>query len=778
MRITPIKFYTPQFKAHSYKIEPKTCKFEIQTDNNPYLGEKPYLIYDDYGDKREIEMQKENGLYSAKATAQPWQKDFKYHIKYQDTGKLDLKDGKEYSVDFDNLRMDAIAHLRKQYRQPMVHPFKSGSAVGKIFYRPRITPDMIENSIKEPSIVICKRITSSSINNPNVVGVILLSDDFSTLSHEASKLRYSTKICGAVYDTKIINQLQDLNGQNVEVELDDNYINFAKSNKTPTPMIYPKIKVPELEYSDKILTSNEYTLDLVGAKAVNLRRLEMLVNEGKIDVKIPKSITLTHGYIQKMFDENDEQRIWYEERKDFYPCKEAAYAPYLEAQSGARMLDLIDTLRKNGIDGKRLKVRYAFNGEDLPNYSAAGIYDSYPTQNEPKDLYENIMYVACSKWGLSAISSRQKYNIPEDAIKPSVIIQEQISPDYKFTLYTDYKDNKMRIELYSDKMWLWGEVQQPNIFTYDKKTSELTYDSIQLGQSPLTYDENFNLKELPPLKYDLSNKPEVFELIQKLVNNALVIEKEFGAPQDIEGGFADNEIYLWQTRNIPRNYDLEDIETKFLDSHLSPEMLAAKQNYLKNPNPKTYKEFTTATFQHMLGLKLRMLPHEMSNHVYPFNFSPESKYNKIKERLHLFDKFLEYNPEDKVSNLNPIDMTAVFKTFLDENNCKDIKMNGLELLENVIMGDYAFDVYYGLTDLVKFAQEQADNKNITLSFDRDGALYATVTYKGKELEEKDFYKVIPSARSYDDLDPITTNSDGEYSSIRLRLKTLDGFMVI
>ena len=778
MRITPIKFYTPQFKAHSYKIEPKICDFEIRTDNNPYLGEKPYLIYDDYGAKREVEMQKENGLYSAKVMVDPLQNDFKYHIKYQDTGKLDLKDGKEYSVDFDNLRMDATTHLRKQHQQPMVHPFKSGSAVGKIFYRPHITPDEIKNNIKEPSIVICKLITSGSINNPNVVGVILLSEDFSSLSHKASLLRYSTKICGAVYDAQVISQLQDLNGQNVEIEIDDNYINFAKSNKTPTPLIYPTIQVPELKYSDKILTSSEYTSDLVGAKAVNLRRLERLVNEGKIDVKIPKSITLTHGYIQNMFDKNEEQRVSYEKHKNAYPCKEAAYAPYLEAQSRAMMSDLMETLRKNCIDGNWVMVRSAFNGEDLPNYSAAGIYDSQLATNEPADLYESIISVAQSKWQQRAISSRQKHSIPEDAIKPSVIIQEQISPDYKFTLYTDYKDNKMRIELYSDKMWLWGEVQQPNIFTYDKKTSELTYDSIQLGQSPLTYDENFNLKELPPLKYDLSNKPEVFELIRKLVDNALVIEKEFGAPQDIEGGFVDNEIYLWQTRNIPRIYDLEDIETKFLDSHLSPEMLAAKQNYLKNPNPKTYKEFTTAAFQYMLGMKLRMLPHEMSNHVYPFNFSPESKYNKIKERLHLFDKFLEYNPEDKVSNSNPIDMTAIFKTFLDENNCKDIKMNGLELLENVIMGDYAFDVYYGLNDLLKFAQKQTDNKNITLSFDRDGALYATVNYKGKKLEEKDFYKAVPSARSYYDLEPITTNSDGEYSSIRLRLKTLDSFMVI
>ena len=97
MKIPSVKFYTPQFKAHSYKIEPKCCYITIQTDNNPNLGENPYLVYDYLG-RQEVEMKKENGLYSAEVHSAPWQKDFKYHIKYQDTGALDLKDGKEYSL--------------------------------------------------------------------------------------------------------------------------------------------------------------------------------------------------------------------------------------------------------------------------------------------------------------------------------------------------------------------------------------------------------------------------------------------------------------------------------------------------------------------------------------------------------------------------------------------------------------------------------------------------------------------------------------------------------
>lgn len=55
---------------------------------------------------------------------------------------------------------------------------------------------------------------------------------------------------------------------------------------------------------------------------------------------------------------------------------------------------------------------------------------------------------------------------------------------------------------------------------------------------------------MAPLKSDLSYKPELFEMIQKLFENAIFIEKEFGTPQDIEGGFLDDDIYLWQTRNI------------------------------------------------------------------------------------------------------------------------------------------------------------------------------------------------------------------------------------
>lgn len=47
-------------------------------------------------------------------------------------------------------------------------------------------------------------------------------------------------------------------------------------------------------------------------------------------------------------------------------------------------------------------------------------------------------------------------------------------------------------------------------------------------------------------------------ILKKIIQNALAVEKEFGKPQDIEGGitfsdlenFDGEQLYLWQTRNV------------------------------------------------------------------------------------------------------------------------------------------------------------------------------------------------------------------------------------
>lgn len=47
---------------------------------------------------------------------------------------------------------------------------------------------------------------------------------------------------------------------------------------------------------------------------------------------------------------------------------------------------------------------------------------------------------------------------------------------------------------------------------------------------------------------------KVWDVVKNLVKNALVLEKEFGKPQDIEGGIKNGQLYFWQARNIVKKF--------------------------------------------------------------------------------------------------------------------------------------------------------------------------------------------------------------------------------
>ena len=62
------------------------------------------------------------------------------------------------------------------------------------------------------------------------------------------------------------------------------------------------------------------------------------------------------------------------------------------------------------------------------------------------------------------------------------------------------------------------------------------------------FDENYNILKIT--KLGESRFEELLPTLKKLVKNALVLEKEFGRPQDIEGGIKAGQLYFWQARNI------------------------------------------------------------------------------------------------------------------------------------------------------------------------------------------------------------------------------------
>ena len=551
MKISGLSLYQPIFRAHLYKVSHKDSLIVVQTDNEKSLGNEPYIIYRHPQGEEERKMNRDGDLYSAKIyTTTP---DFKYHILYKDTGNVDLKNGKEYEINPQKM-LQKIAHdSRIIHKQPTIFVIKEGKTIGKIVYNRQGATNL--KDIDEPTILITP-LFSENNKNPNIIGIIYTAYDNGAFDHISTQLRQQTDVCGAIFEPEIIEKLISMNGKNVEIELSEGHINIQETNKKRKPKVYPQIYVPKLKPCNKILTSKEYRPDIIGAKAFNLKRLEKLKEQGKIDISIPKSIALPHGYIQEMFDENPSQEKEFNKHSSYYICKEKAYIPYKDEFCKNRMENLYKTLFNSGIvrdENESVMVRSAFNGEDLPNYSAAGIYRTTTANvNDFKSLYQAIMKVAQSKWEDNAIYSRKMHNIPDENIQFGVILQQRIMPDYKFTLYTDDGNGNLKIDLYSGLSNIFDNTVNPHIFTYNKKTNELSYDSIQLGNPIGIFDENQQLESIEPIENNLSDNKELFEQLKKVAKNAVAVEQEFGAPQDIEGGIKDNNIYFWQSRNIVR----------------------------------------------------------------------------------------------------------------------------------------------------------------------------------------------------------------------------------
>lgn len=530
MQIQNIKPYNMNFMAHYYRIMPNLESMKIIATDNEHQYQDPTIYWNQCG---KDEYNFIGGSYSENEglDCNIWGLPdiVKYYFKDRETGYIDDNGGKQYQVNYKDFCAKATAEIRKLHLQNLIEATNPGKTVGKLMFIDRIKSDI--EKIDEPFIMVTPSLYYYQIRNPNLMGVIYTNEAPVNTSHDASQMRQVTDVCGAVYDPKIIERLKKFEGKNIEIELKDDYIRFNETDKKGKPKVYPKIDVPRLKYCDKILTSDEFTNAVIGAKAVNLRRLEELKEAGIIDVKIPKSIGLPYGYIEKLMNvDSDEEKY--------------------------SMLDvLVRTMEENGIDYENVIVRSAFNSEDLPNYSAAGLYES---KRSPKCygidyLFDTIRNVYNSKNNRSAKISRRRYQIDDDNVKPGEIIQDFIISDYSFTLYTDANDGKVRIELYSNDVSPSSIKKNyaPHIFTYDKKSGKLSYDAIQIPHGAYaTFDENGVLVDIEPVKSDLIGNKKLFEKLEKVVQNALTVEREFGAPQDIEGGIKGDDIYFWQTRNL------------------------------------------------------------------------------------------------------------------------------------------------------------------------------------------------------------------------------------
>ncbi len=520
MKINPIP--TQHFKANYYKIQNygKYSSVYIMTDNAEQLGENP--VYESkYDDIRMLF----DGKYYTTEYPVPCET---YRIKYLDTGKYENQ-GKENTFIYPKLT--ALVERQKVSKNLTL---SKGSAKGQLISTKNITDELLNS--KTPLIIVCDNGEECYKYFDRADGMILKSAPAELLSHFAALTRDKFSFASLVVEEKALKDLGKLEGEFVSISNEGEDIKFEPiASLVNLRKNCKQIEIPLMRRVDSILSLDECEKDTVGNKAYNLKRMMNLVKEGKLsDVIIPNAFVLPYGYLERVENSIAENPENYFDKNN-------------------EILKEIKDFANNVITQKYVVVRSAFNGEDLEGYSAAGLYDSRLALFRDLTLHQ-INKIVQSKDNLIAVKSREQHNIKEKDIKPSVIIQDYIFSDYKFTAYTEspLDKDKMFIELYINKDRQCSPT--PYHITYDKISNKFEVEQEHSLLTEYVFDEGYKL--LSKTVKDEHHLDKIWNVLENLVKNALVLEKAFGKPQDIEGGIKAGQLYLWQTRNIVKHCHL------------------------------------------------------------------------------------------------------------------------------------------------------------------------------------------------------------------------------
>lgn len=238
--------------------------------------------------------------------------------------------------------------------------------------------------------------------------------------------------------------------------------------------------------------------------------------------------------------------------------------------------------------------------------------------------------------------------------------------------------------------------------------------------------------------------------------------------------------YPYET-NMQVSFGMRNPDNVLRPKYVPKAVWNAEQELLKNPNQKgVWHNLSDSIIHKYIKSNRQLMPiidYIANNILLNPELSVEQKILNINESFRLYKKLLTNNRSKPVNNYNPIDMTTILKVLLSELNCKDIKIEGLENIENGHLGHKVLSTYHSIAELIKFAQSQCDNKDIQIKFERPKALYTTITYKGSDINNKDLKKILPKTYYYSDAcfdeNNININKKGNYTSIKVKMYTLD-----
>ncbi len=225
----------------------------------------------------------------------------------------------------------------------------------------------------------------------------------------------------------------------------------------------------------------------------------------------------------------------------------------IQDQTLAHYHHLSDELGNNNL--LRVAVRSSATAEDLPTASFAGQQDTYLNVRGDDDLLAHVKQCWASLWTARAVTYRVKQGFEHAEVALAVVVQAMIQSEVSGILFTANPVTSNRDEVVINASWGLGEaivsgLVSPDTLTIRKSDGAIISREIADKDRSIEYAQAGGTVEVevPDARRKIPALSDA--QIAQLVALSAQIEKHYGAPMDIEWGYARGTFYILQARAI------------------------------------------------------------------------------------------------------------------------------------------------------------------------------------------------------------------------------------
>ncbi|HXD10434.1 MAG TPA: PEP/pyruvate-binding domain-containing protein, partial [Anaerolineales bacterium] len=315
----------------------------------------------------------------------------------------------------------------------------------------------------------------------------------------------------------------------------------------------------------------EATLELAGGKGANLVRLT------RAGFDVPRGFIVSTNAYREFVKANKLDAVIQQALEELVPenadalenASQTIRAAFSQGKMPAEITEEIQTTYAElphpnpspagrGTQGEGVAVRSSATAEDLPDLSFAGQQDTYLNIIGEEQLLKAVIDCWSSLWTARAIGYRMRNHISHNEAALAVVVQEMVQSDVSGVLFTANPLTGALNESVIDATFGLGEALV---------SGQVEPDHFVV--SPLPEGEGLGVREKTLGAKKISTRGKAGggvesiadesaearqtltdDQIRQLAQTGAQIQKEYGAPQDIEWAFADGKLYILQSRGI------------------------------------------------------------------------------------------------------------------------------------------------------------------------------------------------------------------------------------